>query len=445
MPKALVVDDDNHSCTGLAEWIRGEGFDVRTAACLADARARLGDGAADLVILDLQLPDGSAIDLAHELEAQPGVEVLIITGHGSVDSAVEALRSGVVDYLTKPVDLARLRQTLARVRRALDLREEIAGLRGELRRLGRFGSIIGASGPMQQVYDLIGRVAPTNATVLVTGETGVGKELVARMVHERSGRAKRPFLPFNCGAVPANLIESELFGHEKGSFTGADRQRKGIFERAHGGTLVLDEVTEMPVELQVRLLRVLESGLVTRVGGERTEAIDVRVVAATNRDPAEAVSGGHLREDLLYRLNVFPIHVPPLRERIGDIELLARHFLGELNEAAGSTKVLSEEALDRLRAHSWPGNVRELKNVIERAFILAADRIEAAQIPLAGRPLAADTGSTLAISVGSSVAEAERRLILATLQQLDGNKREAARVLGLSLKTLYNRLREYGS
>ncbi len=444
MPRALVVDDDTNSCSGLADWVRGEGFEVHTAETLAQARERLGQGPIDLAILDLQLPDGSAIDLVHELQERPAVEVLIVTGHGSVDTAVEALRGGAVDYLTKPVDLARLRQALARIRRALELREEIVGLRCELRRLGRFGSMIGASPAMQQVYDLINRVAPTGATVLITGETGVGKELVARMVHERSGRAKRPFLPFNCGAVPPNLIESELFGHEKGSFTGADRQRKGIFERAHNGTLLLDELTEMPVDLQVRLLRVLETGVVTRVGGERAEPVDVRVVAATNRDPAEAVSSGRLRQDLLYRLNVFPIHVPPLRERAEDVELLARHFLDELNQAAQTTKVLSEAALDRLRAHAWPGNVRELRNVLERAFILAAGRIEAEQIPLAGKP-PEPSGPGLAIAVGTSVAEAERRLIQATLQQLEGNKKEAARVLGLSLKTLYNRLREYGS
>jgi DNA-binding NtrC family response regulator len=443
-PTALVVDDDANTRVGVAEWIAVEGFEVRSAANLAEARELLTDGSIDLAILDLQLPDGTSIDLVRELQQQPDIEVLIITGHGTVDTAVDALRGGAVDYLTKPVDLGRLRQALARVKRALELREEIVSLRGELRRLGRFGSIIGASQAMQHVYDLINRVAPTDTTVLITGETGVGKELVAQMIHERSRRAKEGFLPINCGAVAPSLIESELFGHEKGSFTGADRQRKGVFERANKGTLLLDEVTEMPAELQVRLLRVLETSVVTRVGGDRLETVNVRVIGATNRDPSEAVAAGRLRQDLLYRLNVFPIHVPPLRERAGDLELLARHFLAELNQAAETTKTLSDAALERLRSHSWPGNVRELKNVIERAFILASDRIEAAQVPLEGKPVERG-GSDLAISVGMSVAEAERRLIQLTLDQFSGNKKEAARVLGLSLKTLYNRLREYGT
>jgi len=445
MPRALLVDDDKNSLGALAEWVGGEGFEVRTAASLAEARQSIAEGSFDLAVVDLQLPDGAGTELVQELEQQPNVEVLIVTGHGTVDSAVDAFRGGAIDYLTKPVDLDRLRKSLAHVRQAAELRSEIVELRGELRRLGRFGPMIGASPAMQQVYDLVARVAPTDTTVLVTGETGVGKELVARMVHQLSRRAKKPFLPTNCGAVPANLIESELFGHEKGSFTGAERQRKGIFERASGGTLFLDEVTEMPIELQVKLLRVLETGRVTRVGAERAEAVDVRIVTATNRDPEEAAASGRLRRDLLYRIHVFPIHVPPLRERGTDVELLAQHFLGELNRGAETAKVFREPALALLRSHPWPGNVRELKNVVERAFILAPEAtIEAEHVPLATAPVAAQPGGPLELRVGSSVAELERALILATLDELQGNKREAARILGLSLKTLYNRLKEYG-
>ncbi len=445
MPKALLVDDDKNSLGALAELVGAEGFDVRTAASLGEARESLNQGAIDVALVDLQLPDGAGIELVRDLEATPGVEVVIITGHGTVDTAVEALKRGAIDYLQKPVDLTRLRASLARVRQAADLREEIVELRGELRRLGRFGAMIGASPVMQQVYDLVARVAPTESTVLVTGETGVGKELVARMVHQLSRRSKKPFLPINCGAVAPTLIESELFGHEKGSFTGAERQRRGYFERAHGGTLFLDEITEMPAELQVKLLRVLETGRVTRVGAEKAEEVDVRIVAATNRDPEEAATSGLLRRDLLYRIHVFPIHVPPLRERGSDVELLVRQFLDDLNRDSDVKKEMSEPAMALLRAHAWPGNVRELKNVVERAFILARDTIATEHVPLGGAPIAVpQSGSNLTLRVGNSVADAERALILATLDQLKGNKREAARVLGLSLKTLYNRLKEYG-
>ena len=261
-------------------------------------------------------------------------------------------------------------------------------------------------------------------------------------------RATRSYTCCIAGEAPIispNLIESEIFGHEKGSFTGAERQRKGFFERAHGGTLFLDEITEMPIELQVKLLRVLETGRVTRVGAEKPEEVDVRIVAATNRDPEQAAVSGQLRRDLLYRIHVFPIHVPPLRERGSDIELLVRQFLDDLNRDSETKKVLSEPAMALLRAHAWPGNVRELKNVVERAFILARDTIGTEHVPLGSPPIQLpQSGSNLTLRVGNSVADAERALILATLDQLKGNKREAARVLGLSLKTLYNRLKEYG-
>jgi len=291
---------------------------------------------------------------------------------------------------------------------------------------------------------MVERVAPTDSTVLVVGETGTGKDLVAETVHQLSRRAKRPFLPINCGAVAPSLIESELFGHERGSFTGADRMRKGIFERANGGTLFLDEITEMPLELQVKLLRVLESGTVQRIGGETLHPADVRLVAATNRDPKKAVSEGKLREDLLYRLLVFPIELPPLRERGDDIDLLAHHFLRELNRQTEGRKRISDAALERLRLHPWPGNVRELKHVIERAFIMATEVIDVENLP-SESALPATTQSNLGIEVGMSVPEAERRLILATLERTAGDKKRAAEVLGISLKTLYNRLNAYKS
>ena len=297
---------------------------------------------------------------------------------------------------------------------------------------------------MQQVYDLVALVAPTPRTVLITGETGVGKDLVARLIHELSPRSAEMFLPLNCGAMPANLIESELFGHEKGSFTGADRLHRGVFERAHAGTLFLDEITEMSPDLQVRLLRVLEANVVTRIGAEEPRPVDVRVVAATNRDPAQAVRDGKLREDLHYRLAVFPIPIPPLRERGDDIPLLAEHFLSELNRQAAPArpKRLTDAAIQRLGEHVWPGNIRELKNVLERAFILAGDAISVRDIPLENG-IQPRGGDDLALGVGTSLAEAERRLILATLEQAGGNKKRAAEILGISLKTLYTRLRAY--
>lgn len=306
--------------------------------------------------------------------------------------------------------------------------------------------LIGESAAMQEVIRLIERVAPTEASVLVTGESGCGKELVAQMIHARSARAAGPFIAINCGAIPAGLIEAELFGYEKGSFTGAGRAHAGVFERAEGGTLLLDEVTEMPLDMQTRLLRVLETRTLYRVGGSAQVATDVRVIAATNRSPAGAVREGQLREDILYRLAVFPVPVPPLRERGDDVELLAGHFLNELNRAAGSAKHFSESARASLKAHRWPGNVRELRNCVERAFILA-DSV------LGIEPLPIDSGEAekqrvidrtrLEIRVGSRIDDVERSLIEATLAYFEGNKRRAAETLGCSLKTLYNKLNSY--
>jgi len=294
---------------------------------------------------------------------------------------------------------------------------------------------------MQAVYDLVGRVARTDASVLITGETGTGQEVVARTIHSLSRRSKEAFLPVNCGAISANLIESELFGHERGSFTGADRSHKGYFERAHRGTLFLDEITEMPLELQVRLLRVLETAAVTRVGGNESFAIDVRILAATSLRVEEAVAASKLREDLFYRLSVFPITLPPLRERGEDVELLAEQYLSDLNAASGTAKHFTRACLERLRRHSWPGNVRELKNVVERAFILAEEDVGVDSLPLGVTD--AVPASSVMMRLGVPIAEAERRFILATLEQCEGDKKKAAKILKISLKTLYNRLNEY--
>ena len=306
--------------------------------------------------------------------------------------------------------------------------------------LGRFGRLYGSSTVMQDVYRMIEKVAPTEATVFITGESGCGKELVARTIHERSPRARGAFVAINCGAIPQNLIEAELFGHERGAFTGANRQHRGCFDRAEGGTLFLDEITEMPLEMQVRLLRVLETGRFVRVGGDGEIRTNVRVLAATNRDALDAVRDGRLREDLMYRLAVFPIVLPPLRERDGDTELLAEHFLQNLNVEGGMSKRFSRAALTTIRAYHWPGNVRELKNAVHRAFIMAEEFVE---LDLSGLACPAVEGECLRMPVGTSLAEMERQAIFATLDHCRGNKRRAAEMLGVSLKTLYNRLTAY--
>jgi two-component system response regulator AtoC len=311
--------------------------------------------------------------------------------------------------------------------------------------LSRLGEIRGRTLPMQTVYDEILRVAGTEATVFLVGESGTGKDLAAKTLHRLSHRSAGPFVPLNCGAIPAGLIEAEIFGHEKGSFTGASHRRRGLFEEADGGTLFLDEITEMPVDLQVKLLRVLESGTVRPIGGQEGTQVDVRLIAATNRDPAAAVEQGLLREDLYYRLMVFPIVMPPLRERLEDIEALSRSFLDRLNRMEeGKGKTISESALARLSSYSWPGNVRELKNALERAYILADEEITAADLQIDAPELLFEApADRLGIRIGTSIAEAERRLILATLEHLDGNKSRAAKVLGISVRTIYNRLNVY--
>ncbi|TMQ53339.1 MAG: sigma-54-dependent Fis family transcriptional regulator [Candidatus Eisenbacteria bacterium] len=447
MPVALIIDDEAKSLAAMTELVEKEGFSTMSAGSLAEARDQLAQTRPDVILVDQMLPDGNGLDLLQALEPGSRPEIILITGHASVDSAVAALRVGVLDYLTKPVDIRRLKTVLANVSRTLALKEEIGSLRGELRELGRFGRLIGNSQIMQKVYDLVVKVAPTEATVLLVGESGTGKEEVAATIHELGRRRGQAFLPVNCGAVPANLIESELFGHERGSFTGATQLHRGYFERVSRGTLFLDEITEMPLELQVKLLRVLETGTLLRVGGDEPISVDVRVIAASNRPPETAVKEGKFREDLLYRLNVFPIVLPPLRDRGSDINLLAEHFLAQINREEGTSKKFGAAALRRIAAYSWPGNVRELKNMIRRAFILSEDVVEMDALPVgpAARAVSAAPSSNDAMQVGMSLAEIERHFILATLEHFGGDKRKAAEVLGISLKTIYNRLNNYSA
>ncbi|MEP7069689.1 MAG: sigma-54 dependent transcriptional regulator, partial [Usitatibacter sp.] len=440
MSHVLIVDDDANSREALAALAQQEGFTTAAAASVAEARIQLVRQRPDVVMMDLRLPDGSGTDLLEDLEDRASIETILITGHASVESAVDALRLGASDYLTKPVNLQRLKAVLSRVPKTGELRAEIGALRDELRRLGRFGRLVGRSPAMQEVYDKIARVAPTEATVLLMGESGTGKEIVARTIHELSRRRKRPFLAINCGATSANLIENEVFGHERGNYPGADRQHKAYFEQADGGTLFLDEITEMPMELQLRLLRVLETGTLMRIGTSGCVETDVRIIAATNREPREAVRAGKLREDLYHRLNVFSLEIAPLRERAEDIELIASHVLEEMNEACGTRKKFAPGAIATLKRQAWPGNVRELKNYIHRVFIVAGDeglagpQHDSEQTPmrnstsssLSAAPPSNGNGPAITVPLGTPLSVAARELILSTLEHCGGERKRTA-------------------
>jgi len=446
MRHALVVDDDADAAETMAMLIADEGCSVSCAGSLHAARRQLAMRRPDVVFLDLHLPDGSGFTLFDEPLLAEDTEIVMMTGDGDLESSVRALRLGVLDYLLKPVQPAQLREALDKVNRAAVKQLQAHGPGGEA---PGAPVLLGQSPAMQRVMDQIERVALTSVTVLVTGESGTGKELVAATVHDRSRRRDKPLLAVNCGAISPQLMESEIFGHEKGSFTGADTQHIGFFERAKGGTLFLDEITEMPPELQVKLLRVLESGTFMRVGSTQLQTTDVRLVAATNRDPEQAVRDGKLREDLLYRLNVFPIHMPPLRDRPEDVALIAQHFLSTISRREGVVKRLAPSALAELVAHVWPGNVRELRNVVERSYVMAGGAvIEQACLPAPEwSAQAAAQGDPdapmIALCVGDSWANIERHVVTATLRHYKGHQQRASHALGVSVKTVYNRLREW--
>ena len=442
MPHALIVDDDTDTRELLSQVAGSEGFTLAAADSLRAARAELARQVPDILLTDLQLPDGNGMALINDLDRAAETEVVVVTGHASVGTAVEALRAGATDYLTKPIDIDRLTNILRRQPRTVDLKHEIGELREELRKVGRFGHLYGSSPPMQALYDKIARVAPTSATVLLIGESGTGKELAARTIHDLSKRKRAPFLAINCGAISPELIDSELFGQEESRFSDNSRDQKGFFERARGGSLLLDEITEMSLALQVKLLRVLETGTFVRVGTSHPVATDVRIIAASNKQPGKAVSDGKFREDLYHRLNVFPIHLPPLRERGGDLEMLAQHFLDELNATENSAKRFSPSATASLYAHSWPGNVRELKNYVQRAYLLADSVIDDyTQTDASGT--GADHHDEITVKIGTPLDEIEERVTMATLARCGNVKKRAAAILGISLKTLYNRLESY--
>ncbi len=446
----LVVDDEVDSALMLGALIESDKFTVATAHSLLEARRHIILQQPDLILLDLQLPDGSGMELLDDKQLVERAQIVLITGHASLETSIQALRLGAADYLVKPVSLKQLQGVLSRIMRPSVLQEEVATLSQEWEKTGRFGHLWGRTPVMQGIYQQISRVAGTGVTVFISGESGTGKEVVARTVHDLSRRRNNPFLAVNCGAISPTLIESEIFGHEKGSFTGADRQHQGFFERAHGGTLFLDEITEMPPELQVKLLRVLETGVFMRVGSSQYQEADVRIIAATNRPAEQAITTGRLREDLFYRLNVFPIELPPLRDRAEDIPLLAQHFLNKLIERENQVKNFSAPALEKLTQYRWPGNIRELRNVVQRAYVMTGDDTITDQwLPKENTPpatagtLVNEDGPSISIRFGTSLAQAESQLIFATLKHFNNHKERTAAVLGISLKTLYNRLKVY--
>lgn len=439
MPYALIVDDDVDFTPSLARLIQQEGYSVRIAKTLEEARQELREGIPDVALIDLLLPDGDGIQLVRELTLTGSTKVLVITGYAGVDNAVAALRAGVTDYLQKPFDIDQLKKQLRITKNELASHTNTSALSEGM----EINSLLGQSPQIQTVHNLIEKVSSTETTVFIYGESGTGKELVAHAIHSMSARSNQPFIAINCAAISPQLIATEFFGHEKGAFTDAHSLHKGCFERAEGGTLFLDEVTEMPIDLQVQLLRALESRRIMRVGGTKEIDIDIRIIAATNRPPHYAVEEGKLREDLLFRLMVFPIYLPPLRERQGDIIHLAKNFLSALNEKENSNKVFSVDSLEFLSTARWPGNIRELKNAVQHAYILAGDLIEPQHFPPQSISMAEDNASPLRFTVGTSLDEFEKRFILATLDHYNGDKRSAAEVLGVSLKTLYNRLNNY--
>ena len=445
--KVLVVDDEAAERDGLARLVGQWGYEVETAGSGEEALTLVESQHPAVVVTDLVLPEMDGLALLEKLKetGRPPI-VLLVTGQGTVETAVEAMRRGALDYLTKPVDTTRLQVLLEKSIEQESLSREVNFLRHQLRQKGSFGQLVGQSKTMQEVYRWIELAATSNAPVLVFGESGTGKELVARTIHELSNRRNKPFVAINCAAIPETLIESELFGHERGAFTGATERRLGCFELADGGTLFLDEIAEMDNSTQAKLLRVLQEGSFRRVGGGKQEIqVDVRVVAATNRIPNEAITQNQLREDLYYRLNVFSIALPALRERKDDIPLLARTFVDEFNrqdnrQVRGMTPD-AERALDR---YSWPGNVRELRNVVQRAVVLSGSGlIDTEHLP--DNVLKGVTPTPQA-APGSirTIRELEREEILRALDETKQDKRKAAALLGISLKTLYNKLAKYG-
>jgi DNA-binding NtrC family response regulator len=451
MERVLIVEDEENERNGLAELVSAWGYQTEAAEVGVEAMEKVSSWSPGIVVTDLKMPRMGGMELLEQVANQPTrIAVVMLTAQGSVDAAVAAMKMGAYDFVEKPVNPARLRSILQNAARQQGTERELEVTRRNLRDKGVLGSLVGSSKQMQEIFRLIEMVAPSTASVLITGESGTGKEVVARTIHDLSTRRTKPFVAINCAAIPETLIESEIFGHEKGAFTGALERRVGCFELAEGGTLLLDEIGEMPPATQAKLLRVLEDHKLRRLGSKVETPVDVRVLAATNKVPDEAVAKGELRQDLFYRLNVFNIAMPPLREHKGDIPELVQHLLKEMNEKHGRrVGVVSDAVMQAFQNFGWPGNVRELRNTMERAVIVCDGAvIETRHLPpgfgqLSSRPSVAEPNA-VRVGVGTTVGEAERLLILKTLEATNNNKTRAAEILGISLKTLHNKLKEYG-
>ncbi|MBI3404258.1 MAG: sigma-54-dependent Fis family transcriptional regulator [Acidobacteria bacterium] len=446
--RILIVEDEPNARLGYEALLRSWGCEVLGVGSAEDALAKFNEFAPSILIADVELPGMNGLELLGRLAAElVAVPAIVITGRGSEERAVAAIEAGAFWYIEKPMKAPVLRALLERALGRVRDKRTADSLTRQLRAAGRLGDLAGTSKAMQQVMMTVETVAPSTASVLITGETGSGKEMVARTIHKLSPRKDKPFVAINCSAIPESLMESEIFGHEKGAFTGAAERRLGCFELADGGTLLLDEIGEMPPQTQAKLLRVLEDQKVRRLGSKSETPVDVRVLAATNKDPQKAVESGQLRQDLYFRLNVFHVQLPPLRDHKDDVPILVEHLLRDLNEKHGrSVRGVSAEAMSLFQSYTWPGNVRELRNVLERA-VIACDRdaIGRAHLPADfGQGIAAPSGlAGIRFPLGTTVEQAERELIFQTLNATSNNKTRAAELLGISLKTLHNKLKEY--
>ena len=444
--RVLIVEDDAAARRGLTELVRAWGHEAEGAADGQEGLDKITTYRPSAVLADMVMPRMDGLELLRRVKEHLGdLTFVLITAQGSVDTAVSAMKEGAYDYLTKPVDPQRLRTLLSHVAERKNALRDVASLRRQLHDEGHFGGMVGNAPAIRAVYRVIEQAAPTAASVLVYGESGTGKELVAKTIHQLSGRSKHPFIAINCAAIPESLLENEIFGHERGAFTGAMDRRPGCFELAHTGTLFLDEIAEVSPGIQAKLLRVLQERTIRRLGGQKEQAVDVRLIAATNVDPSKAVQQGRLREDLYYRINVIGICVPPLRERVEDIPLLVESFISEFNERNDkAVRALAPDAMRVLQRYSWPGNIRELRNVIERAVILSpGEFVEADYLPgdLSGAP--PPSIHSVGLTPGMTVDEAERRLIELTLEHTRDNKTRAAEILGVTVKTLHNKLKRF--
>ncbi|WP_321474109.1 sigma-54 dependent transcriptional regulator [uncultured Paludibaculum sp.] len=444
--RILVVDDEANIRTALGKLLARLGHTVQTAAAVPEALEILRHARFQIVISDLRMPGQDGLQLLRQIRnIDPLVDVIMMTAYGTIESAVEAMKDGAYDYIEKPINQERLPILLSRVLEKQSLAEDNLRLRQVISAREEYGNLVGKSDKIAKLYEMIEMLAPTPATVLIQGESGVGKELIARAIHQRSARASGPLISLNCGAIPESLLESELFGFEKGAFTGADSARQGKIEMADRGTLFLDEVGEMNPKTQIELLRVLESRELRRLGGAKLVKVDIRVVAATNKILYEEVSAGRFREDLFYRLNVVPVTVPPLRERLDDLPLLADRFLQEFGAAySRPTKRLTRDAVETLLRHSWPGNVRELKNLMERLTVLTNDTlVRTEDLPDEYRP-AQPTLRTILVPLGEPLEKVEELLIRRTLAEITTHRERAAAILGISPRALHYKLRRMG-